>query len=312
MDNQFREDVLRGLRAEPKYLPTKYFYDDRGSELFRAIMRMPEYYLTDCEYEILNTKSDEILKAIPWNQEHFEIIEFGAGDGSKTKQMLKAFIDEGADFIYEPIDISKEALDSLEENIKDSLPDVKINLLHDDYFSALNDLKSKNSRKIVLFMGSNIGNFRRGKDEEFLNKLSENLNKDDLLLIGFDLKKNPDLITSAYNDPHGITKEFNLNLLKRINRELDTNLDINNFLHYPNYDPVTGEAKSYLISLKDQTLEFGVESIELKYAEPIFVELSQKYDIEMISDLAKMSGFSMVNNFYDCKEYFVDSLWKVE
>ena len=161
-------------------------------------------------------------------------------------------------------------------------------------------------------MGSNIGNFRRGDDEEFLQLLSKNLNKDDLLLIGFDLKKNPDLITSAYNDPHGITKEFNLNLLKRINRELDTNLDINNFMHYPNYDPVTGEAKSYLISLKEQSIELGGESIKLKYAEPIFVELSQKYDIEMISDLAQMSGFSMVNNFYDCKEYFVDSLWKVE
>jgi len=310
MQDTFLQDIVNHLSQNPKKLPSKYFYNQEGSKLFQMIMDMPEYYLTNSEYEILETQSEEIYHTID-STKKYEIVEFGAGDGSKTKLLLKEFLKHQPDLIYSPIDISKSALDGLESNFKKDLPNLNINLHNNDYFSALESLSKKNTTKIVLFLGSNIGNFKDEQEFEFLKAISQNLTKNDYIYIGFDLRKDPNIILDAYNDRTGITAKFNLNLLQRINDELGGNFDLTKFKHYPTYDPSTGEAKSYLISMAKQKVIIGAHEFQLEYAEPIFMEVSKKYTEQQTEELAAKTGFKKIKNFYDCRHFFADSLWAV-
>jgi len=166
--------------------------------------------------------------------------------------------------------------------------------------------------KIVFFLGSNIGNFRRDESIEFFQRLSAAMSKDDLLFIGFDLQKDPRVILEAYDDPKGVTSGFNLNLLKRLNRELGADFVVENFMHYASYHPTDGAARSYLISREKQTVHIGALNQDFAFAqwEPIYMEISQKYTLEMIAELAEKSGFRVVKNFFDSKNYYTNSLWK--
>ena len=274
--SQFAHDVLKGLRASPKHISSRYFYDDKGSEIFRQIMRMPEYYLTDCEYEIFDQQTDAIQQAFTTDADSFRLIEFGAGDGLKTKLLLKHFLKNKLSFKYTPIDISGSALDNLAKDLSKELPDLKVKPVKGEYFEALHTLYGNfEEQKIVLFLGSNIGNFTQKEAIHFLTRLSSELNKGDLAFIGFDLKKDPEIILKAYNDPAGITREFNLNLLRRMNRELGANFDLKNFRHYPTYDPISGETKSYLLSTQSQIVHFADldEAIQFDAWEGIWLEL---------------------------------------
>ncbi len=312
-NNEFALDVDKGLSSYPKYLPSKYFYNEKGSRLFQMIMQMPEYYLTDCEFEILRSSSREMLEIASNGMEHINLVEFGAGDGFKTIELLKAFNSNGQKFKYIPIDISIEAIDSLKDNINGKLNGITIEPMNMEYFKALANLKTDiNGRNFVLFLGSNIGNFSLDSAVKFLSNINDNLNDADYLLIGFDLIKDPYIIKEAYDDKYGITRAFNLNLLERINRELGGNFDIDRFDHYPLYNPENGEAKSYIISKKKQEvfIEKLSKTFHFEYAEPVFVEVSQKYTITQIEKLAQDSGFRITDNFYDCKHYFTDSLWQ--
>lgn len=309
MTDNFLSDIVAGLNSTPKTLPSMYFYNKEGSKLFQTIMNLPEYYLTKSEYEILDTQSAAIY--LDFNpQKKFEIVEFGAGDGSKTRLLLQEFLRNTDDFIYSPIDISKSALKGLTKSYKQLLPTLNMSPINNDYFSALDELKSNNTTKLVLFMGSNIGNFKDNNEVEFLKTMRDNIAVGDHVLIGFDLKKEPQIILDAYNDKSGVTREFNLNLLRRINLELGADFDIPNYTHYPTYNPITGEATSYLISMKDQKVRIADNVFDLKYGEPIYTEISKKYSDKDIADLAASTGFEIVNNYYDCKHYFVDSLWR--
>ena len=309
MTDNFLADILAGLNKSPKTLPSMYFYNAEGSNLFQMIMKLPEYYLTKSEYEILDTQSPQIYEDInPQNE--FEVVEFGAGDGTKTKLLLKEFLKNTTDFTYSPIDISQSALDGLERSFHSLLPNLKINTLNDDYFSTLESLKEKNTTKLVLFLGSNIGNFKDNTEVDFLKEMRANITDGDYSLIGFDLKKEPSIILGAYNDKTGVTREFNLNLLRRINTDLGANFDIENFSHYPTYNPITGEARSYLISLKQQSVTLGDQTIKFDYGEPIFMEVSKKYSAQDIEDLASETGFRVVKNYHDCRHFFLDSLWE--
>lgn len=311
MTDNFLADILAGLRKNPKTLPSMYFYNTEGSKLFQMIMKLPEYYLTKSEYEILDTQSQKIYEDIDPKNE-FEIVEFGAGDGSKTKLLLEEFLKHTTDFTYSPIDISQSALDGLESSFQEQLPTLKMNTLNDDYFSALESLKENDSTKLVLFLGSNIGNFKDDTEVDFLKEMRANITKGDYALIGFDLKKDPAIILDAYNDKTGVTREFNMNLLRRVNTDLGANFDIESFSHYPTYNPITGEARSYLISLKKQSVTLGGETIDFEYGEPIFMEVSKKYSAQDIDDLAAKTGFRVVKNYHDCRHFFLDSLWVAE
>jgi len=312
---RFADDVREGLSSEPKFLHSKYFYDEAGDFLFQRIMGLEEYYLTDCELEIFEENKERLLQYFSSDSEIFDLIEFGSGDGLKTKILLKHFVQKNAGFNYIPIDISSSALIGLTADLDETLPDLNVNPICDDYFHALEELNKVDfNKKIILFLGSNIGNFRGDNAIPFLKHLRADMNKNDLLFIGFDLVKNPRIILDAYNDSEGITKEFNFNLLDRINKELGGNFLRKNFSHYPSYNPITGETNSYLVSLVDQTV--WIESLAQSFAfekwEPIFTEVSQKYRMRDIVHLANHSGFKVLDNFFDRKEYFVNSLWQLD
>lgn len=311
MNTTFAKDVIQGLTADKKHLSSKYFYDDNGSRIFQEIMRMPEYYLTDSEYEILSLQPKQIYEALTFSQP-FNIIELGPGDGFKTFKFLEYLELNHINFRYIPIDISQEAIDILTKNLMERLPDLNIQPKVGDYFEVLKDLKHSNLQSLLLFLGSNIGNYLEKDAIGLLELFNQNMNNGDKLLIGMDLKKNPLVIRQAYFDPKGITKRFNINLLVRINREFEADFDLDNFDFYCQYDAVVGEVKSYLVSLKKQFVHLKRldRIIEFNQNELIWTELSKKYTLEQIETLAHKTSFKLNQHFLDCKHYFTDSLWE--
>lgn len=303
------KDILNGLENTPKSLPSKYFYDASGDALFQAIMDMPEYYLSRSEMDVfLHSARDIIETFAPKN--FFEIIELGAGDGSKTKVLIRKWLEMGLDFSYVPIDISKNVLNQLASDFRETFDNIQMTPIVGDYFNVLKDRKASNHPKLVLFLGSNIGNLRGENQARFIQSLSDSLNPGDGLFIGFDLVKNPHTILEAYNDKNGITKQFNINLLARCNRELNTNFDLNNFTHYPIYDPKSKEARSYLVSTRKQVITFpkSQRQITLEPGETIHTETSRKYTKDDIEELMEKAGLKPLGWFYDCKHYFVNAL----
>jgi dimethylhistidine N-methyltransferase len=309
----FAVDIEDGLSRYPKQLSSKYFYDERGDLLFQEIMAMPEYYLTNCEYEIFTTQKADILAAL--GDQPFDLIELGAGDGTKTKILLDHFLKAGADFTYRPIDISPSVLQTLKNTCSLELPDLSFKAEVGDYLEALYRIQSEHNdhRKVILFLGGNIGNFPLADAQNFVKELAKCMDSGDLLLTGFDLKKDPALILQAYNDPAGITAAFNLNLLSRINKELGGEFDLDQFIHWETYNPLNGEARSYIVSKVVQTV--NIEQLQLSVHfdawEAIAVEVSAKYNQRDIASLAQQAGFKVREHFVDSKNYFVDSLWEL-
>lgn len=290
--SQFHNDVYKGLSDFPKHLSSKYFYDARGDKLFQEIMAMPEYYLTDCEYQILDLHKDEICHEFFKGSKEFDLIELGAGDGKKTKILLKHLAVQEIPFQYIPIDISQNALNQLESSIKNELPTVNVKPLQGTYFETLEQLCGfQHKRKVIMFLGSNIGNLLHPQAVEFLMSIQQLMSEDDLFFIGFDQKKHPQTILDAYNDASGITERFNKNLLARINKELDANFDLDKFIHWEVYDPETGTAKSYLVAKEKQTVHInGIDlTVSFEAWESIHTEISQKYDDQIVSWLADKS-----------------------
>lgn len=313
LDETFMVDVLVGLSKRPKRLPSKYFYDSRGSRLFRKIMDLPEYYLTKCEFDILRAKRGEIAGLI--KDRPFNLVELGSGDGRKTRLLLESFLKTGLDFRYFPVDISESAMRRLTQSLNIDLPELEAHGVVAEYFTGLRWVGRMNSRpNLVLFLGSNMGNFDKAHARAFLHNLWSALNKGDLVLIGFDMKKDIDVMLKAYNDAQGITRAFNLNLLKRINRELGGEFDLKKFRFYSSYDVYSGAIESYLVSLVTQTVFIGKigQSFEFEAWEPIHTEYSYKYLDSDIRRLAAETGFTIVAQLYDSRKYFVDSVWKVK
>jgi L-histidine N-alpha-methyltransferase len=312
--DRFLDDVLTGLGSTPKRLNSKYFYDANGDKLFRELMNCEEYYPTRCELEIFSEKTADICDAIMGDGEAFDLIELGAGDATKSAYLLQYLLYQQAKFTYLPIDISANVISYLNVKLPVTLPGLHIIGLNGEYFDMLEKAASiSNKRKVVLFLGSNIGNMPAAEAEAFCMNLHNHLSAGDMLLIGFDLKKNPKTVLAAYNDKGGITKRFNFNLLERINRELDGDFNLNQFEHYPTYDPETGACKSYLVSLADQQVNInGSAPIHFSKDECIFMEISQKFTVSQTDHLAKNNGFRPVNHFFDRKKWFIDVIWVAE
>ena len=312
--NTFAEDVRLGLSSDPKTLSSKYFYDDEGSRLFQEIMKLPEYYLTRAEREIFQTQAPAIYAAFSDGKPDFDLIELGAGDGTKTALLIDYFLTQTTAFTYTPIDISQEAVDSLTRKFKADFPRLNMKAQTGNYFQILETLKTASQRrKMLLFLGSNIGNFSRVQALEFFRHLRTVMNPDDVLFVGFDLQKDPRVIVRAYDDAQGVTAAFNLNLLRRINRELGANFELEKFSHYAIYRPIECAARSFLISRAEQDvfIEALQQTFHFNQWEAIFMEISQKYSWEMITELAETSGFQVARNFSDRQNYFTDSLWKL-
>jgi dimethylhistidine N-methyltransferase len=312
-ERQLALDVLVGLSAERRRLPSKYFYDDLGSRYFRQIMKLEEYYLTPCELEILDRKGADLASRL--TGQPFHLVDLGAGDGAKTVVLLKHLVSANADLVYVPIDISEGAMRGLADTIAARLPQVRMRGLVSDYAEGLRWLGAQASERtnVVLFLGSNIGNFNRSEARTFLRGLWNELRSGDAVLIGFDLKKDIEVMLGAYNDPEGVTAAFNLNLLARINNELGADFDLGKWRHYGTYNVLSGAMESFLVSLERQLVR--IEALEHEFAfeawEPIQTEFSYKYLPSDISALARETGFSLERDYADSRRYFVDSLWRV-
>ncbi|WP_131780996.1 L-histidine N(alpha)-methyltransferase [Legionella gresilensis] len=305
-------DILNGLTSEKKFISSKYFYDEQGSELFNKITRHPDYYLTNCELEILQNHKAEIADLL--NQQSFNLIELGPGEGIKGRILIEQFLQNSLDFTYYAIDISNKYLVQIINQYSQEFPDLKLGALNSDYLKGLQWLKMQSNRKnLLLFLGSSIGNFNYGHTQTFLQEIWSYLKNDDYLLIGFDLRKDIDILLRAYNDKDGITRAFNFNLLHRLNQELGANFDPTLFYHYAPYNVYSGAMESYLISSQKQNVFIKAldKSIHFSEFEPIHLEFSYKYLLPQINEFAKQSNFAIVKNFFDSKNYFVDSLWQV-
>ena len=311
--NTFEKEVYEGLTAFPKRLSSKWFYDKKGDKLFQKIMELPEYYLTSCEYNIIKKHQEEIAKLFDEPQ-GFDLVELGAGDGKKTKILLEKFYEERLDFTYRPIDISASVLEELEESIQEKWPQLDIQTEQGMYFDVLKKLGNRDTARkmVIMVLGSNIGNLTHPQAIDFLVNIRKSMQPEDLLFMGLDQKKDPQQILNAYNDTQGITAEFNKNILRRINTELDSNFNTEAFKHWPVYDPETGTAKSFLVSTTQQKVTLKKLNIEVNFApwESIHTEISQKYDDDVVQWLAQEAGLEITAQFSDTQKQFTDYAFK--
>lgn len=306
-------EVLVGLSERPKRLPSRLFYDDEGSRLFQEITGLDEYYLTRSELGIFEASGADLLGHLAGKS--LNVVDLGAGDGHKTAVLLDHLAAIGADVRYVPIDISEGAMRTLTESMQRDRPDLQIAGLVSEYFEGIRWLAHESGRhNLVLFLGSNIGNFDKARARGFLRQLWNALGPGDFALLGFDLKKDIDTLLNAYADPHGVTAAFNLNLLRRLNRELGANFDLDQFRHYGTYNARTGAMESYLVSLARQTVQISELQCTFDFQpwEPIHTEYSYKYLETDIEDLAGFTGFDIIDRRFDPNRWFCSTLWAVE
>lgn len=302
---EFLEHVKNGLSQKPKKLSSRYFYDDIGDELFQQIMQMDEYYLPKSEMEIIKKHSEQIAKDITLKNENLQIVELGAGDGTKTKYFLKHFLPNFSALEYVAMDISDNILEVNKAEIRTEIPEINQRNIAGNYFETYKNLEPTKSARLVLFLGANIGNFPNQEAFNFFKFVKSNLKQSDYFLVAFDLVKNPRKIIAAYDDKQGITKQFNLNLLSRINNELGADFDVSKFDHFPFYNPLNGITSSQIISLEAQKVNFKDGFVaEFDAFEAIHTEVSKKFFWSDIEEVALNSGFKIVKTYYDSnKEY---------
>lgn len=309
MNKQFAIDVDEGLSQLNKTLPSKYFYDQKGDELFMQIMALPEYYLTRAEHEIFTEQTQALIDALGVHpDQYFELIELGAGDGSKTKHLLKALLDQGYQFDYLPIDISGYVLELLASNLLAELPTLSLKAQQGDYFEILRNLKQSRVPKVMLFLGSNIGNMTDAEAADFIYDLGGNLAAGDKMLLGADLIKSTDIVLPAYDDAQGVTKAFNMNLLHRINNELGADFAIEQFDHVAEYTEAEGIAKSFIVSQLAQQVHIAAVNKTYHFAagEKIHVEVSRKYSQQVLESILETTDFTISCLLTDSKGYFAD------
>lgn len=301
--------VADGLSRTPKALSSMYFYDDAGSRLFQQIMELPEYYPTRTEFAIFREHGAALAAALsPSAGQEFTLVELGAGDGAKTKLLLRELLRTGRAFTYAPVDISAGAMTGLVDALQHELPELRVAPVVANYASALTQLRTRPGGKAVLFLGSNIGNFNPAERLDFLRQLAAPLAPADRLLIGFDLQKDPRRIRAAYDDAQGVTAAFNLNLLTRLNRELEADFDLAHWQHYTDYNPVNGAVRSFLVSTRAQQVRIAALDKTVYFAawEVIHTENSYKFTLPQIEEMAAEAGVRVVTSFTDAAADFAD------
>lgn len=305
---ELAQHVADGLRRTPKALSSMYFYDDAGSRLFQQIMGLPEYYPTRAEFAIFREHGAAIAAALSPAGGDFALVELGAGDGAKTKLLLRELLAAGTPFTYAPVDISAGAMTGLVDALTQELPSLKVEPVVEDYATALTQLRTWPGSKAVLFLGSNIGNFGPAERLDFLRQLAAPLAPADRLLIGFDLQKDPRRIRAAYDDAQGVTAAFNLNLLTRLNRELGADFDLAHWQHYTDYSPLNGAVRSFLVSTRAQPVRVDAldETFDFAAWEVIHTENSYKFTLPQIEALAAEAGLRVVKFFTDPATDFAD------
>lgn len=302
--------VLQGLSAPQKALSSAWFYDDEGSRIFQRIMTLPEYYLTRVEHAVLRERADDLVQWIADDNRAVDLIELGSGDGEKTLTLCQSLHERGLDCTYRPMDVSAHALAELSQRFQRYLPRMALEPMLADYFEHWPST-SPQRRQVAMLLGSNLGNLTEGHAVALLQRVRARLRKNDVLLLGLDMVKDPHAIRAAYDDAQGVTAEFNMNLLRRLNRELGMNFDLNQFRHFANYCPLTGVARSFLVSVIDQVVSSRVLQCDFSFraGETIFTEQSQKYTPESISHLARSSGFHCTSLITDPNHWYSLAVW---
>lgn len=306
--DQFRRDVLDGLRAEQKHLPSKYFYDRQGSVLFDRICELPEYYPTRAELAIMRQHADEMAECIG---SQAMIIELGSGSSIKIGLLLRRL---PRPTCYVPIDISGEHLQEAADRIARKFTDVEVCPLHADFSDGITlpQVATDVERRVAYFPGSTIGNFRPAAAHDLLTRIAEMVGPGGGLLIGFDLVKRRDILERAYDDAQQVTAAFNKNLLRRINRELDGDFRLAEFSHRAIYNATHDRIEMHLVSDSNQTVSIGDEQVGFSTGESICTELSHKYRIESFNQTAAQAGFSVGNVWTDSDNYFAVAYYSVE
>jgi len=296
----FRDEVLDGLSKSPRQLPYKFFYDQRGAQLFQEICDLPEYYITRTEIEILRLHGADMAKALG---PQVELIGLGTGAGTKTRILLEELHNPA---VYVPIDISKEQLEQSSARFREMFPTLQVLPVCVDYLEPfeLPLPRRLSSRSVIYFPGSTIGNFEPEIASELLARLVDVAGDGGGLLIGVDLQKDRDVLERAYNDAAGVTAQFNKNLLVRINRELEANFDLNRWQHHAIYSPSEGRIEIYLISDKEQTVHIGAREFQFRAGEEILTEYSYKHTIAGFIELARKAGFHFEQVWTDDARWF--------
>ena len=297
MDSTLLTDVIAGLSASPRSLPSKYFYDREGSRLFDEITRLDEYYLTRTETAIMRANIDDICAALG---EEVVLIEYGSGTSTKTRLLLD-HIPRGSTYI--PIDISGAHLKEAADELAIDYPHVRVMPVHADYSSPV-DLPAVEGRRVVYFPGSTIGNFDPAGAAAFLRRIHQRVGDDGGALIGVDLRKDLDVLLPAYNDREGVTARFNLNLLVRLNRELEADFDVRAFEHRAIYNETDGRIEMHLVSKVSQTVRVGSHAFDFSAGESVHTENSYKYEIGQFTNLARQAGFWVERTWTDVQSWF--------
>jgi L-histidine Nalpha-methyltransferase len=286
---QMVRDVREGLTKTPKQLSPKYFYDERGSELFEEITQLPEYYLTRAERSLLEERIGEIIAAV----KPCSLVELGAGSAIKTRLILDEMRSSGCAECYVPIDVSKDFLEATAFQLKAEYPDSQITPVISDITEPF-DLPPVASPTLVVFLGSTIGNFPREPAVRLLSHVARAMGPSDRFLLGADLRKNSEIINRAYNDSRGVTAAFNLNILQRLNRELGANFPVSDYEHKAFYSSAQHRVEMHLVARKAHKVVIPeIGEIQLREGETIRTELSYKYDRPTLEDILNAAGLVM-------------------
>ena len=296
---EFRNAVLAGLSSGPRAIPARFLYDARGSALFDDICELPEYYLTRTETQILAERAGDIARLAGPGA---ALVEFGSGSSVKSRLLLDAMRDLA---VYAPIDISRQHLDQSAARLRRDYPQLRVEPVCGDYMSlrALPRI-AQDARRLGFFPGSTIGNLEPAEATAFLRRARQLLGDDGALIVGVDLRKDERQLHDAYNDSAGVTAAFTLNLLRRMNRELDATFDLSAFAHEAFYNSDEGRIEIYFRSLADQTVRVAGRSFAFENGERVHTEYSYKYDLIGIEELARSGGFRLAEVWTDAAQRF--------
>lgn len=292
--------IIAGLSQPRKSIPPKYFYDETGSRLFEEITRLPEYYLTNTELNIMEGCVEEIAEIVGAGA---SLIEFGSGSSMKTRMLLRHLREPA---VYVPVDISEEHLLDSQRRIRADFPDVEVIPVVADFTHPF-DLPSPTTtplRNVVYFPGSTIGNFEHENAIELLRVMYQEAGENGALIIGVDLQKDPAVIHAAYNDSAGVTARFNINMLRHLNREFGANFDLDSFAHRANYDANSGRIVMELVSTQEQSVQIDDARIRFAVGEAITTEYSHKYTLDGFAAMAAEAGFSVEKVWTDPQQWF--------
>ncbi|MGH2355446.1 MAG: L-histidine N(alpha)-methyltransferase [Chloroflexota bacterium] len=314
-ESTFAVEVRRGLTAQPKQLPCRFFYDHQGSRIFEQICDLPEYYLTRAEQEILTRHADEIAAAMPVAT---MLVELGSGSAAKTRRLIEAFLRRQEALRYVPIDIARGMLEASARQLLADYPALVIHAVAAEYRDGLRRLQhlrhtaEADRPRLVLWLGSNVGNFERDEAAAFLAQVRTTLGPDDRLLVGVDLRKDRAVLEPAYDDAQGVTACFNKNLLDRINRELGGHFDLEAFDHRAIYAEDAGRIEMYLVSRRAQTAPIDGLELRVPFAagEAIHTENSYKYSLDEIRALAAAAGLVVERQWLDGDRRFSECLFR--